>query len=256
MNFSLIFDDHEQDFSVTCLFDEENILIVNKPAGIEVTSESGCDGFADQLKRNFFLPMLQPAHRLDRDTTGLLILAKSENSLAFLEKAFRERKVKKYYIALCLGVPYNKEGLINRSVSEWKRGRRPVQVIRGGGGFDAQTSYHVITSSFSVRDISNGISMILFSPHQGRTHQIRVHSEAFGYPILGDDNYGNRAVNTILKRDFGLSRQALHAWMLDFPLPSGKVNRILCDIPSDMVRICDACFCDWQKILSKYTQFY
>jgi 23S rRNA-/tRNA-specific pseudouridylate synthase len=162
-----------------------------------------------------------PAHRLDRDTSGVVLFGKNEAAARRIEDWFRERKIAKTYLALCLGFVHRKDGVINRALSRWKKGRRPVSVVKGAGGWTASTRavriYPDQPSPIAMETITLSCSFMAFLPHEGRTHQIRVHAEAFGHPILGDDQYGNREANRALKNAFGLSRQALHAWRLRTP---------------------------------------
>lgn len=227
------------------LFDEEGILAVNKPAGCETVSTTGGASLASMLKK-LGLTGLEPAHRLDRDTTGVQLFARNRAALTLLEGLFRERRTTKNYLALCHGIPFNPEGTIKRNLSKWMGGHRPVQVVKGNDGLEAQTDYQLL-----ARNPQECASLILFHPLQGRTHQIRVHAAAFGRPIVGDDQYGEREVNARYKAQFGLARQALHAWRISFPLPDRELPlRIEAPIPADMSAAFDVLFPEWKQILS------
>lgn len=213
------------------LFMNADLAVFAKPAGMETVSLSGGREFTGLVRRGRDEPGLTPAHRLDRDTTGALLYARNAGAEKRLTDLFRRRQTKKVYLALCLGVPRNRTGSINRNLSEWDGGRRPVRVVKKGG-LEATTGYRLIQAS-SEWAPGLRLSVVAFFPHQGRTHQIRVHAAAFGYPILGDDQYGDRPANRAARAALGLRRQALHAWRLSFPWDGGEV-RVEAPIPADM----------------------
>lgn len=196
---------------------------------METISRDGGRELALLLRERFSEPGLMPVHRLDRDTSGAQLFARNPAAEKALAALFRKREVEKTYLALCLGEPRNRTGRINRPLSEWEGGRRPVRVVKSGG-LEAATEYKVLDAA-----TKNGmkISLVAFSPHQGRTHQIRVHAASLGYPVLGDDQYGDRAANRTAKEKFDLPRQALHSWKLEFPWKNGRIS-IACPLRSDM----------------------
>lgn len=208
-----------------------DLLVAAKPSGLETISQTGAPDLTALLRRLRNEPSLAPAHRLDRDTSGAQLFARTAQAEKELAALFKQRLVDKGYLALCLGVPRNRHGTINRNLCEWSGGRRPVRVLKKGG-LEASTAYRVLAADVpDAADIR--ASVIVFQPHQGRTHQIRVHSAAFGYPILGDDQYGDRNANTIVRRLCGLKRQALHSWKLSFSW-RGKPLNAVCPPQKDM----------------------
>lgn len=219
-------------YAMRLLLDGDGFAAVYKPPGCESVSESGGPDVVTGASRLAPGVPLFPVHRLDRDTSGVQLLAKNSDAKKTLEALFRARKVAKGYVALCLGVPANREGVINRRLSRWRGGRRPVGIVKGGGGLEATTEYRVVADARASL-IGNALSLIAFHPRQGRTHQIRVHAAALGYPVLGDDQYGERPANRRAKEVFGLSRQALHARWLRFPWGGSEVE-ISCPLPDDM----------------------
>lgn len=226
------------------LYDRQDVLAINKPVGYETVSTTGGSCLTTALKKMFNLHELEPAHRLDRDTTGVQVFARTRAALKRLEDLFRERKTQKFYLAICSGIPHNPEGTINRNLSKWNGGHRPVQVVKNGQGLEAQTEYELL-----ARNREHNASLLLFKPHQGRTHQIRVHASAFGRPIVGDDQYGEREINRRFKGEFGLERQALHAWRLILPeFEDGRDVLICAPVPEDISNACDALFPDWRQI--------
>ncbi len=221
-------------FDIALLFENEEFVAVAKPAGLETVSETGAADVAALGKQKFGYPILLPVHRLDRDTTGAVLFAKTRAAEEKLTAAFRQRTIIKEYRGICLGVPANRQGTINRGLSQWQGGRRPVQVVKGGG-LPARTDYWLLAKSLPLED-QRKLSYLRFRPHQGRTHQIRVHAGAFGYPLLGDDQYGDRKSNKWAKQRFGLARQALHAYRLQLLWREETIS-IVCPLPDDMAKI-------------------
>ena len=231
------------------IFENEDLIVINKPAGIEsVASQNKGKSISEIIQFEKNDKMIKPAHRLDRDTTGTMVFAKNDKSLQRLEALFKERKTIKRYLALCVGIPRNSEGVIRRNLSKWTGGHKPVRVVKGGGGLSAETEYKVIVSN-KEKDAS----LILFTPHQGRTHQIRVHSEAFGRPIIGDHQYGNREFNRKIKENTGLKRQALHAWQLILPQmgKNGEDIKLEAPLHEDFIKTCNGLLENWKCSLSK-----
>lgn len=227
-------------YALRLLRDDDDFAAFYKPPGRETISESGD---ADAVKGAAALlsgAILFPVHRLDRDTSGVLLMARNPIAKKTLENLFRTRQIEKEYRAVCLGVPANRTGAINRKLSRWSGGRRPVKVVKGGGGLEAMTEYRLLAENRTCLAGAD-LSLVAFQPHQGRTHQIRVHAAALGYPVLGDDQYGDRQANKWARDAFGLSRQALHAWRLRFPW-NGREVEISCPFPDDLAVVAKTAF--------------
>ena len=203
----------------------------HKPPGVETVSEDGGPELLSLARGMLEGDFLRPVHRLDRDTSGVQIFARSPGAEKRLVRLFRERLVEKTYLALCLGVPRNSSGTINRGLSGWSGGRRPVRVVKKDG-LAASTSYEALAAS---GEMAGGwrLSFLSFRPRQGRTHQIRVHAAAIGHPVLGDDQYGERPFNKLAGKTLGLRRQALHAWRLSFEWEGGRAE-LTDPLPDDM----------------------
>ena len=224
-------------------------IVLNKPAGIEsVESSNKGKSLTRILQEEFADTSILPVHRLDRDTSGTIVFARNDTARQKLEVLFKERKTQKTYLALCAGVPRNPQGTIRRNLSKWAGGHKPVRTMKGGKGLTAETEYRLIRGNEDI-----GASLILFQPHQGRTHQIRVHAEALGRPVIGDHQYGDRKFNRKIKELCGLKRQALHAWRLMLPeLDTLGVNLELeAPIPDDITRTCDFLFVEWLQALAE-----
>lgn len=206
------------------IYEDEDLLIVNKPAGMVVHVGKDHDQgtlvnallYRGQNKLSSGSEAHRPGivHRLDKETSGCIIIAKNNISHVALASLFAERKIKKTYLALVLGVPRQRKGIINQPI-----GRHPVQrfkmtIRRPPQGREAITHYEVIKKSATH-------SLIACYPHTGRMHQIRVHLQHLGHPIIGDPLYGNRDA---------WQRHLLHAWKIQFHHPrDGRL--ILCEAP-------------------------
>lgn len=216
-----------------------DFIVFAKPPGMETVSRDGGPELAAIARRMLGEPGLTPAHRLDRDTSGAQLFARNPAAAAALEQLFRRREVKKTYLALCVGSPRNRTGVINRNLSEWEGGRRPVRVLKRGG-LEASTEYEVVEPG---REVADGlrVGLLAFRPRQGRTHQIRVHAASLGYPIVGDDQYGDRPANRLAKAILGIGRQALHSSRLAF-MWKGRQVEAACPLPGDMRAAAEAAF--------------
>ncbi len=203
-------------FAGTILFEDEYLLVVDKPSGVAVHGGSGISsGVIEQMRHaRTGLRFLELVHRLDRDTSGILMLAKKRSALTGLHEQLREGKVVKHYLALVIG--------------DWKDGKRNVRlplhkfvsaegerrVVVDEEGMDAHTVFRLV-SKFP------GFSLLDAELKTGRTHQIRVHLAHLGFPIAGDDKYGDFDANKRLAKT-GLKRMFLHAARLEFRHPASE----------------------------------
>lgn len=242
---------------IMILAEGDGWLVANKPAGIETVAEGDALSLTHALRCQCQHNALMPIHRIDRDTSGCVLFATSETSREMLVDTFNRADVFKCYLALCLGVPHEPEGRIELPLSRWSAGHRPVQV-QPRGGLSASTSYRVLLTSEPLRRGHHPtltVSLMAFRIYTGRTHQIRVHAEACGFPVLGDDQYGARPANKALRELTGLNRQALHAFRLIVPTGAGVDNRQSIEaealLPEDMVAVCDFFFDNWKKRLNR-----
>ena len=212
------------------LFEDEYLLVVNKPAGMVVHPAPGnwSGTFVNALLyycKNHFVdqPSLRPGivHRLDKDTSGLLIAAKTALTQQRLIEMFATRKVYKEYIAICLGNPG--KGKIELSIGRHPTHRQKM-AIREFGGRSALTLYDTI-------GFNEQISLVKIILATGRTHQIRVHMEHLRTPVLGDEVYGNLQIN----KKFHASRQMLHARFLKLVHPMTQASlEFQAPVPTDM----------------------
>ena len=218
-------------------FEDAALLVIDKPSGVAVHGGSGVSfGVIESLRAaRPEAKMLELAHRLDRDTSGLLVLAKKRSALVELHRMLREGEVEKDYVAVVKGVPGKKEFEIRESLHKHvtTSGERRVSVKEGGQ--PAATRVRLLQKS---RDFSLvGLRLLT-----GRTHQIRVHLAHAGHPVLGDDKYGDFELNRVLARQ-GVKRLFLHAHRLGFSHPlDGARLRLESPLPEDMRSFCGANF--------------
>jgi 23S rRNA pseudouridine955/2504/2580 synthase len=218
-------DDDARDLNKLVLYRDEHVIALEKPFGLPVQGGPGItkhlDGMLDALADGGERPRL--VHRLDRDTTGVLVLARSANAAAKLAAAFRGRNARKTYWAVVAGRPVPVEGEVRLALE--KAG--PPQGERVGvreNGAPAVTHYRTLDHA------ARKLAWLELNPLTGRTHQLRVHCVAIGAPILGDGKYGGAA-----SRVAGLSHDLhLHARRLEIPHPAGGVLAVEAPLPPHM----------------------
>ncbi len=208
---------------------DDHVIALNKPPGIAVQGGSKVsrhiDGMLDALK---FKAAERPrlVHRLDKDTGGILLLARTAAAAASLAKAFRGRDAEKTYWALVAGVPSPRQGRVDLSLARGGGPGRERMHIEEDRGRWAITDYAIADTA------GNRISWLVLKPHSGRTHQLRVHCAEIGTPIVGDRKYGNEA-----SRIDGLSSRPLlhlHAREIRIPHPAGGVLSVTAPLDKTM----------------------
>ncbi|MEO1420501.1 MAG: RluA family pseudouridine synthase [Pseudomonadota bacterium] len=217
--------------SQSVLYEDRDLLVINKPGGVAVHGGSGVShGVVEALRE------IRPewsevalAHRLDRETSGVLVLAKRRAALRRLHADFREDRVSKVYQALVVGYwPHGNRVIdLPLKVSERRGGERHVIVAP-----DGKPSITRVT----VTDGRKAASLLTVSPETGRTHQIRVHLAHLGYPIAGDDRYGDADTNRELSRR-GLPRLFLHAQSIGFDDGVGGEQLFTAPLPPDLSKV-------------------
>ena len=209
------------------LYEDDDLLVVDKPAGLAVHPAPGHPDHTLVNAILFHFPhladisdSLRPGivHRLDRDTSGVMLVAKNKVAQANLIDQFKARAVVKAYLVLVKGRLTPERGIIDAPVGRDPRNRKRMAVVSAGR--EARSEYQV------VKYIGN-YTLLEIIPETGRTHQIRVHLAAIGYPVVGDAVYGVKSPH--------LSRQFLHACCLGFKLPStGEYVEFKSELPSDL----------------------
>ena len=200
------------------IFEDENIIAINKPSGIAVHKGSGLRfGVIEVFRQIAPEQTLELVHRLDRETSGCLLLAKNRQILALLHELFRHEKtvhIEKTYIALLDGQWHGGSKTIDMGISKVKRGGEHLMQADELG--DRAISHFEPLEIYNL-DNTNKCSLMKITIETGRTHQIRVHAHYSGFPIIGDSKYGNKAANQYF-RELGLKRLFLHAKQLYLPL--------------------------------------
>ncbi|MBJ7299212.1 23S rRNA pseudouridine(955/2504/2580) synthase RluC [Marinobacter salarius] len=196
------------------VFENDQMLVVNKPSGIAVHGGSGLDfGLIEVLRAaRPEARFLELVHRLDRDTSGLVMVAKKRSALRYLQDELRHKRIRKHYHALVAGDWPGAVRKVSEPLLRFELGSGERRVRVDEAGKDSLTRFRVL-DSFS------GYTLVEASPVTGRTHQIRVHSAWAGHPIAGDDKYMDD-VSLRAFRSAGGQRLMLHAHALDFTLPS------------------------------------
>jgi 23S rRNA pseudouridine955/2504/2580 synthase len=208
------------------LFEDSHIIVLNKPAGIPVHGGSGVDyGIIEAMRLlRPELKVLDLAHRLDRDTSGCLLLAKKGSALRKLHALFRENKVTKIYDCLCKGKWRGDLHRVRSALLKHQLQSGEHNVIVSAEGKASLTTFRVIERFENMTLMSAELG-------SGRTHQIRVHAASVKHPLAGDDRYGDKEWNQQLKKEFGLKRLFLHARTLRFTSPVDGTTVIHMEAP-------------------------
>ncbi len=236
---------------IKTIYTDNSLLVIDKPAGILVhpTQAGEKDTLVDFLvthvkgieKLDWPDPdRLGIAHRLDKDTSGLMILAKTPDILKNLQEQFKQRKVKKNYLALVLGKIIPKDGKIEASITRSRTGPQSIQNI--SYSFSKQKIRKAVTlyETINIYTYQNEmLTLIKALPQTGRMHQIRVHLKHHGFPIIGDKLYCNKQSKKISK-ELIIDRQFLHAEKIEFKHPkSNKLMSFDSMLPKDLQNILD-----------------
>lgn len=236
-----------ENITLSIIYEDDRILVIDKPAGMVVHPAPG--NYEGTLVNAvlYHLGGREPGldksrlglvHRLDKDTSGLLVVAKDEQALTFLQMNMKERKINRHYKAIAWGNIEPPEGTIDLPIGRSERDRK-IMTVNPRRGRDAVTHYSLIERFRFADLLSLGLGT-------GRTHQIRVHLSYYGHPVVGDPTYGGRS--KYLRR-FGrkelavaagvlavIDRQALHAWRLELPHPDdGRLMRFESELPADFM---------------------
>jgi 23S rRNA pseudouridine1911/1915/1917 synthase len=205
---------HEQvieDIDLPIIYQDDNVVVINKPSGVISHSrgrywyEPSVASFLRQIAGESSNPSDRSGivHRLDRATSGVMICAKNEATLSFLQKQFSARTVQKTYLAIIEGRPSPETAIIDMPIE--RNPKKPATFRAGSGGKSAQTSYTTLESTPAY-------SLLELTPKTGRTHQLRVHLKQLGKPIVGDELYGGKPADRLM----------LHAASLTIALPDNQ----------------------------------
>jgi len=224
------------------LYEDDSLLAIDKPAGVAVHGGSGVSfGVIEQLRMaRPQARLLELVHRLDRETSGILLVAKKRSALKNLQDQFRARETDKTYLALVSGQWPAGRKVLDKSLHKYllPDGERRVRVVAKDHP-DAMPSLTLV----KVARASSSCSLLEVTIKTGRTHQIRVHLAAEGMPIIGDDKYGDFELNKALQRPLvpvPLRRMFLHAWRLQCRHPaSGQSLQLQAELPSELALYLD-----------------
>ena len=220
-------------------FEDQDLAVIEKPAGLVVHPGSGTRGGTIANALMFHFKNLSDVggegrpgivHRLDKKTSGLLMVAKNNVAHAKLSEAFQQRRIQKTYLALVHGRPKRVEGTIELTVS-----RHPTVRTKMAAGRPSGRAAH---SEYKVLETFPGFSLLEVKIATGRTHQIRVHLSAIGYPVVGDDVYGERSYKEFVRKYGELGRYFLHAASLSFEHPmTGKSMEFHSPLPPELQKL-------------------
>lgn len=225
-----------EDIPVTVRYIDDRVIVVSKPAGLVTHPAAGHQtGTLVNALLNMGQPLASAAstrpgivHRLDKDTSGLLLVAKDDRAQTSLVDALRARRISRRYLAVVRGIPASPSGSIDAPIGRHPTRRQQMAVVPGGR--PSVTHYETL-------EAGRGMALIEVTLETGRTHQIRVHLKHLGHPVMGDRTYGG--VSDVSK-ELGLDRPFLHAWRLSFPHPDdGRVIEVEDPLPGDLIEALD-----------------
>jgi 23S rRNA pseudouridine1911/1915/1917 synthase len=235
-----------QDIPLKVVFEDEHLIVVDKPAGLVVHPAAGNpDGTlvnallhhcAGQLSGIGGVARPGIVHRIDKDTSGLLVVAKSDAAHEGLARQFADHSIERAYLAVCNGHPTPPEGTISARIGRSDANRKKMAVLPK----DSSRGKHAVTRYRTLRRMQH-CSLLECRLETGRTHQVRVHLASIGHPLVGDPVYGraNSALKPVLQK-LEFRRQALHAAVLGFIHPvTGHRLSFSSDLPADMAELID-----------------
>ena len=231
-------------FAFTVLYEDDAVLVIDKPGGMAVHGGSGISfGVIEQLRaQNPTWKFLELVHRLDRETSGVLLLAKKRSALVELHRQIREGLMEKHYLTMVKGKWRNAKQHVKLTLDKYvtAAGERRVMVTAGSNKDSKSMQSHTI---FTLQKSWQNFSLLDAEIKTGRTHQIRVHLAHLGFPIIGDDKYGDFEINKQLARSGmqnKLTRMFLHAHTVEITHPiSGIHMQLRAPLPADLQRFID-----------------
>jgi len=215
-----------EDIALDIVYEDDYIIIINKPRNMVVHPAAGNEEhtLVNALLNHCKLSMINSerpgiVHRLDKDTTGLIVCAKDDETHLKLVEMFANREINKKYLAICNGSFSKENGLIDKPIGRAEKDRKKMSV-KSKSGKEALTEYNILSSNLKY-------SLVDVTLHTGRTHQIRVHFSSLNHPIIGDETYGNK--NEKIKA----KGQMLHSYYLEFLHPITKEKLSFMVLPDD-----------------------
>jgi len=233
--------------NISILYEDKNLLAVNKPSGLVVHADGRTkeETLTDWVKEKY--PKIEKVgealkigtgetinrwgiiHRIDRETSGVVLIAKNQETYDFLKKQFLKREIEKFYHAIVYGDVRYDEGIINLPI-----GRHKSDFRKRATGKDVRGETREAITHYKTLARKEKISLIEANPQTGRTHQLRVHFADMGHGIIGDKMYG-----VVKKTPLEIKRLALHAYGIEFELPEGKLIKVVAPYPADFQKAVD-----------------
>lgn len=226
---------------IEVLYEDDDVLAINKPAGLVVHSDGKRDEqvLTSWIEKNYpetkgvgepmtlsNLKVIERSgivHRIDRETSGVMLIAKNQPAFLYLKKQFQDREIGKIYHAFVYGEMKDDDGIINRPIGRSRKDFRQWSAQRGARGEMREAVTH-----YKVTARGGGFSFVEVSPKTGRTHQIRVHFKAINHPIVSDSLYAPKK-----DKSLGFERLALHSYSVEFNSSDGKKIKIIAPYPED-----------------------
>ena len=205
-------------FDIEVVYEDENILVANKPEGLSVTEDTSFSSTLSSILKSKYGNSLNPCHRIDRNTKGLVLFAKNDSALKILLDKFKNKEIEKHYIAKTYGIPSTEHSILEAYL--FKDSKKSIVYISN----TPKKDYQKIVTEYTVikKDFSKNIAYLDVNLHTGKTHQIRAHLSHIGFPIIGDGKYGINDNN----KKFGFKTQELYSYSLkfNFKTDSGFLN--------------------------------
>ena len=235
-----------QDIALTIVYEDDDLIVIDKPAGLVVHPAAGnLDGTLVNALLHHCRGQLSGiggvarpgiVHRIDKDTSGLLVVAKHDAAHEGLARQFADHSIERAYLALTAGVPAPLAGTVRGAIARSSTNRKKMALVEDGRGKHAVTHYKTLES------LGTSAALVECRLETGRTHQVRVHLSSIGHPLLGDPVYGRSPPRLRpLLTELAFRRQALHAAVLGFVHPiSGNQIRFASELPEDFRELCDA----------------
>jgi len=251
VNYNTIEDNDIDLLKSSVIFKDDHIIAINKPAGLAVQGGSRTSKHVDAMLSSLQYDLKERpklVHRLDKDTSGVLLLARTSKAASHLTKAFKRNEVHKIYWAIVVGSPQIKNGKVDLALNK-ETGKFGDKMTVSSKGKRAVTYYRTVDNA------SDKVSWLALMPETGRTHQLRVHCSEIETPILGDGKYGG--AEAFLKGAEGVDKKLhLHAKAIKFPHPAGGFFQVVSDLAPHMNKAWKYFGFDSKKLVDPFEDFY